>query len=59
MTANERGAKQPENEGRELQIEDLDQDGTTNVTDEKADALRGGARSNGSTDVFSDPPEVG
>ena len=55
---NERNAKQPENEARELQIEDLDQDKTTNVTDEQADALRGGARRDGSTDVFSDPPDL-
>lgn len=50
---NERDAKKPEHEAPELRIEDLDQD---KVTDEQADALRGGAATRGFTDVVLDPP---
>lgn len=52
---NERDAKKPQDERQQLQIDDLEQ---SPVTDEQADALRGGVRSGGESDVFSDPPPV-
>lgn len=50
---NKRNEKKPQDERPAVEIEDLAQGP---VTDEQADALRGGLRSGGESDVFSDPP---